>query len=121
MNFSPLPRPPDGSFLRPTKFNVKRACKMIRRYYKLRQESQDMFRNAFTPKDQMDSWARQLCTILPQKDSHGRTLFLLRCGAAWDPNELKKTDYFMSTLHMMELSVRDVETLIKGGVKSRPG
>ncbi|XP_003745293.1 alpha-tocopherol transfer protein [Galendromus occidentalis] len=102
-------------FLRPAKFNPHRACRMITRYYKMREEAPDIFENRYTPRDQLRSFGFNLCTVLPHKDAQGRTLFIVRAGA-WDPSQLSKKDFFMSSLLMMELSIRDVQTLIKGTV-----
>lgn len=86
---------------------------MIKRYYKMRADAPGIFRNRYTPRDQLTSFKFNLCTVLPDKDSEGRTLFLCRAGA-WEPSKLSKEDFFMSVLLMMELSIRDVQTLIKG-------
>ena len=105
-------------FLRPAKFNEERASKMIKRYYRMRADAPSIFTNRYTPRDQIPSFRFNLSTVLPHKDALGRTLFLVRPGA-WEPRKLCKDDFFMSVLLMMELSIRDVQTLIKGeGVPS---
>lgn len=66
-------------FLRAKKFDVDKAFKMITKYYWMKGHSPDLF-HVSPPSDLKAMLEMQIQTMLPQKDNHGRQVYIFRVG-----------------------------------------
>lgn len=66
-------------FLRAKKFDVDKAFSMIKKYYCLKEHSPELF-HVSPPSDMKSMLEMQIQCMLPQKDNHGRQVYVFRVG-----------------------------------------
>ena len=66
-------------FLRAKKFDVDKAFKMIQKYYWMKEHSAALF-HVSPPSDLKMMLEMQIQSMLPQKDNHGRQVYVFRVG-----------------------------------------
>lgn len=121
-------------FLRAKKFDVEKAFKMITKYYWMKENSPDLF-HVSPPSDLKAMLEMQIQCMLPQKDNHGRQVYVFRVGTCWtvdttyvvksfhafifvaekcDPYKIPVEHVFRSNVLALEDAIRDPETQIGG-------
>ncbi|CAN7939227.1 unnamed protein product, partial [Ixodes hexagonus] len=86
-------------FVRLRKYNVDAALKNVKGYYSIRKQCPPVFDN-FVPSSASPA-ARKLVMVLPQRDTHGRPVLLLKAGA-WDPQTCSYNDLVHAMSLVME-------------------
>lgn len=66
-------------FLRAKKFDVEKSFKMMQKYYHMKEHSPDLF-HVSPPSDLKPMLEMQIQCMLPQKDNHGRQVYVFRVG-----------------------------------------
>lgn len=66
-------------FLRAKKFDVDKAFKMMQKYYWMKAHSPELF-HVSPPSDLKAMLEMQIQCMLPQKDNHGRQVYVFRVG-----------------------------------------
>ncbi|XP_075543385.1 alpha-tocopherol transfer protein-like isoform X2 [Dermacentor variabilis] len=104
-------------FLRARKYDVEEAFKNIRKYFRVKQETREMFDNLNPYSVPFDSTCRQhrLVTVSRQRDSLGRGVVLLRLGA-WNSRMCSLNDYFRVSLVQVEWLLFQQDVQIRGVV-----
>ncbi|KAH7954652.1 hypothetical protein HPB49_020559 [Dermacentor silvarum] len=104
-------------FLRARKYDVEEALKNIRKYFRVKQETREMFENLNPYSVPFDSTCRQhrLVTVSRQRDSLGRGVVLLRLGA-WNSRMCSLNDYFRVSLVQVEWLLFQQDVQIRGVV-----
>lgn len=68
-------------FLRAKKFDVEKSFKMMTKYYWMKEHSPDLFHVSPTS-DLQPMLEMQIQCMLPQKDNHGRQVYVFRVGTS---------------------------------------
>ncbi|XP_070392715.1 alpha-tocopherol transfer protein-like [Dermacentor albipictus] len=104
-------------FLRARKYDVEEAFKNIRKYFRVKQETREMFDNLNPYSVPFDSTCRQhrLVTVSRQRDSLGRGVVLLRLGA-WNSRKCSLIDYFRVSLVQVEWLLFQQDVQVRGVV-----
>ncbi|KAH7968916.1 hypothetical protein HPB52_012622 [Rhipicephalus sanguineus] len=104
-------------FLRARKYDVEEALKNIRKYFRVKQETREMFDNLNPYSVPFDSTCREhrLVTVSRQRDSLGRGVVLLRLGA-WNSGMCSLIDYFRVSLVQVEWLLFQQDVQIRGVV-----
>jgi len=66
-------------FLRAKKFDIDKSFKMMQKYYWMKEHSPELF-HVSPPSELKTMLELQIQCMLPQKDSHGRQVYLFRVG-----------------------------------------
>lgn len=66
-------------FLRAKKFDVDKSFKMLQKYYWMKEHSAELF-HVSPPTDLKPMLEMQIQCMLPQKDNHGRQVYIFRVG-----------------------------------------
>lgn len=66
-------------FLRAKKFDVDKSYKMMQKYYWMKEHSPELF-HVSPPSDLKSMLEMQIQCMLPQKDNHGRQVYVFRVG-----------------------------------------
>ncbi|CRK93457.1 CLUMA_CG006993, isoform A [Clunio marinus] len=99
-------------FLRAKKFDVDKAFKMIQKYYWMKEHSPELF-YVSPPSDLKSMLEMQIQCMLPQKDNHGRQVYVFRVEKC-DPYKVPVEHVFRSNVLALEDAIRDPETQIGG-------
>ncbi|XP_077990719.1 alpha-tocopherol transfer protein-like [Glandiceps talaboti] len=99
-------------YLRVRKFNVEKAYKTLVHYYEVRHQYKDIFTD-FTPSAVTQQLEDQIHTILPERDSKGRRILILKPGN-WNPGAYSLTPVLKAGLMYIELMSEEEETQING-------
>ncbi|KAL1430459.1 hypothetical protein MTO96_014904 [Rhipicephalus appendiculatus] len=104
-------------FLRARKYDVEEALKNIRKYFRVKQETREMFDNLNPYSVPFDATCREhrLVTVSRQRDSLGRGVVLLRLGA-WNSRMCSLIDYFRVSLVQVEWLLFQQDVQIRGVV-----
>ncbi|KAK8772876.1 hypothetical protein V5799_012591 [Amblyomma americanum] len=102
-------------YLRVRKYNVKLAFEAINKYFRVRKNSPEFFKN-LTPSNACYETAileNHLVMISKQRDPHGRAVAMMKLGA-WNTDICSITDLIRAALVMAEWTLLDEETQIRG-------
>ncbi|KAH6935413.1 hypothetical protein HPB50_005573 [Hyalomma asiaticum] len=104
-------------FLRARKYDVEESLKNIRKYFRVKQETREMFDNLNPYSVPFDAACREhrLVTVSRQRDSLGRGVVLLRLGA-WNSGMCSLNDYFRVSLVQVEWLLFQQDVQIRGVV-----
>ncbi|XP_077519330.1 alpha-tocopherol transfer protein-like isoform X2 [Amblyomma americanum] len=102
-------------YLRVRKYNVKLAFEAINKYFRVRKNSPEFFKN-LTPSNACYETAileNHLVMISKHRDPHGRAVAMMKLGA-WNTDICSITDLIRVALVMAEWTLLDEETQIRG-------
>ncbi|CAM1322453.1 TTPAL (predicted) [Pycnogonum litorale] len=99
-------------FLRARKFDYDKAYDLLIKYYSSRINNPDLFKD-FIPSSVKHVFAENFQGFLPDRDLHGRLVFLYRAGM-WDPEKCTVDDIFRANIISMEMAIEDDATQING-------
>ncbi|CAN7998721.1 unnamed protein product, partial [Ixodes hexagonus] len=104
-------------FLRARKYRVEEAFSTIRKYFRIRQVHQDIFRDLLPSRIMFNEvfHRNKLVTILEQRDHLGRLVAILRLGA-WRPDMCPLNELFRAGVLVGEHFLLDETTQIAGVV-----
>lgn len=103
-------------FLRVRKFNVSEALQMIKSYYKIRLLSQKIIPPGSGPRDYKDIYEEQVTTMLAQRDSDGRTIFIFRVGHWNSDSGFNLEDTYSPDIMMLEYVLSQEDAQVNGFV-----
>ncbi|KAL1472258.1 hypothetical protein MTO96_039464 [Rhipicephalus appendiculatus] len=94
-------------FLRARKYDTKAALKNVKKYFKVRKDRPEMFRDLTPSRIPFDAVCRKhrLTTISRHRDPMGRVAMLMKAGA-WNTDICSVNDYFRVNLVLLEHVLR---------------
>ncbi|KAH9369067.1 hypothetical protein HPB48_002587 [Haemaphysalis longicornis] len=98
-------------FLRVRKYNVEATFRSVQKYYRIRHASGPVFHD-FLP-SKVTPAARKLMMILPNKDVHGRPIFLYKFGS-WVPEQSSYVEGHRAIMLCLEHLAKDPVTQTLG-------
>ncbi|KAK8780188.1 hypothetical protein V5799_018475 [Amblyomma americanum] len=104
-------------FLRARKYDVEEASKTIRKYFRVKQETPEMFENLNPYAIPYDAACRKhrLVTVSRMRDSLGRGVVLLKIGA-WNSRICSLNDFFRAGLVQVEWLLLHQDVQVRGVV-----
>ncbi|KAH6935416.1 hypothetical protein HPB50_005576 [Hyalomma asiaticum] len=104
-------------FLRARKYNTQAAFENIKKYFKVRTEHPEMFKDLTPSRIPFDAACRKhrLITVSRQKDPMGRMAVLLKTGA-WNTDICSLNDFFRVVLVIFEHYIHCEDSLERGVV-----
>ncbi|KAH7952467.1 alpha-tocopherol transfer protein-like [Rhipicephalus sanguineus] len=100
-------------FLRVRKYDVEAALRTIRNYYRIRNTSGPVFQD-FLPR-KVSSTTRRLMMVMPDRDVHGRPIFLYKPGS-WILGETSYIEMHRALMLCLEYLANDPATQTLGMV-----
>ncbi|KAL1430467.1 hypothetical protein MTO96_014911 [Rhipicephalus appendiculatus] len=102
-------------FLRARKYDTKAALKNVKKYFKVRKDRPEMFRDLTPSRIPFDAVCRKhrLTTISRHRDPMGRVAMLMKAGA-WNTDICSVNDYFRVNLVLLEHVLRWEDVQIRG-------
>ncbi|XP_059614326.1 retinaldehyde-binding protein 1-like [Phlebotomus argentipes] len=99
-------------FLRAKKFDVEKAYRMTVKYFRMKQQSPELFRVS-PPTEVRHILEMQMQYMIPQRDPCGRQVFIFRVEKC-DPYRCSVENVFRTNVLSLESVVRSAETQIAG-------
>ncbi|ODN01780.1 Alpha-tocopherol transfer protein-like [Orchesella cincta] len=99
-------------FLRARKYNVDRAAKMLKKFFTLRKNVNDIA-HLLRPSKHINLYKADASTILKKRDAKGRHILLLRV-AQWDTNKYSFDDCLACIFLMLDESTATLDTQYNG-------
>ncbi|XP_077525904.1 alpha-tocopherol transfer protein-like isoform X1 [Haemaphysalis longicornis] len=87
-------------FLRFSHMRPKKALQVLKSYYDAKRKEPELFRN-FLPSELAHVFSRNLVGLLPDRDTKGRLVLVLRAGA-WNPEQVTFVDAVRAILMCFE-------------------
>jgi len=99
-------------FLRARKYNVERAAKMLKKFFVLRLNVNDMI-DLMKPTKHVGFYKGEATTILKKRDSKGRHILLLRAGN-WDASKYNFDEVICAIFLMLDEATATLDTQYHG-------
>lgn len=110
-----VPNRDDGliTFLRPCKWYAKSAFKLIKRYYRFRQNYPNIYAELVVSK-QKSALCAGLMYPLPLRTKDGCRVMIVEAGKRWKPKEVSINDFFKGLIFILFLGMIEPKTQIAG-------
>ncbi|CAL8141942.1 unnamed protein product [Orchesella dallaii] len=99
-------------FLRARKYNVERAAKMLKKFFILRRNVNDIA-YLLRPSKHISLYKAEAATILKKRDAKGRHVLMLRC-ALWDAGKYTFDDCLACVFLMLDEATATLDTQYNG-------
>ncbi|XP_014237732.1 alpha-tocopherol transfer protein-like [Trichogramma pretiosum] len=100
-------------FLRPCKWYPKSAFKLIKRFYRYRQNHPEFYANLL-PSNERELLLSGCLTPVPRRSQDGVRMLVIEAGRKWHPKEVSLNQIFRGTICNLEVAVCEPKTQVSG-------
>ncbi|XP_075213118.1 retinaldehyde-binding protein 1-like [Lycorma delicatula] len=103
------------AYLRTSHFYPESAFKRMTNYYRFKQKYSTYCSNLI-PQNEKRPFEKNLLTVLPKRDKHGRRILVVRAGKMWDPSETSVKDLVRGIMMIVKAAILEPVTQTAGAI-----